>query len=65
MYFDWINQQIKKMTWKELAMDKIAVMAFALLIAKFWPAVLSFEWYWYAVVLVVFKGFVVARIFAK
>jgi hypothetical protein len=65
MCFDWVNERIKRLTWQDLAIDKIAVIAFAFLVAKFFPAVLSARWYWYAIVLVVCKGYVVSRIYKK
>jgi hypothetical protein len=65
MCFDWINERIKKLTWPVLAVDKIAVIAFTLLVAKFWPVLLSADWYWYAIVVVAAKTYVGSKFFAK
>lgn len=35
-------------TW-DIGLIKIAVFAATLLIAKLWPDILSFDWYWYAI----------------
>jgi hypothetical protein len=65
MCFDKINERIKKLTWEVLAVDKIAVVALAFLVAKIWPAVLSLDWYWYLIVALVAKAYVASRWFAK
>jgi hypothetical protein len=65
MCFDKINERIRKLTWDVLAVDKIAVMAFALLIAKVWPPILGLEWYWYLVILVAAKAYVIPRFLGK
>lgn len=36
-----------KAGWVDIALTKIAVFAFALLIAKLWTPILSLDWYWY------------------
>ena len=48
-----MNKKLKKMTHWDVAMLKIAVAAFALLIAKLWSPILSLEWYWYAIIFIV------------
>jgi hypothetical protein len=63
--FDSLNARIRKLTWDVLAVDKIAVMALALLIAKLWPPILNLEWYWYAVILVAAKAYVIPRFLSK
>ena len=39
--------------WIDVAFIKIAVIAATLLIAKLWEPILSLEWYWYLMVLIV------------
>lgn len=48
---DWANPKIKKLDWKDIGLIKLSVMAFALLIAKFWPPLLSADWYWYFLIM--------------
>lgn len=50
--FDWANDRIGRMTWVDLGLTKFAVAAFALMVAKLWPPLLSLEWYWYALLFV-------------
>ena len=51
--FDWANDRIRRLTWVDLGLTKFAVAAFALMVAKLWPPLLSLEWYWYALLFVV------------
>lgn len=43
----WANNKIEKLTWIDMGLTKLAVAAFALMIAKIWPALLNLDWYWY------------------
>jgi hypothetical protein len=49
----WANYKISKLTWVDIALTKWSVFAFALMIAKLWPRILSLKWYWYALIFVV------------
>ena len=49
-----LNAGKKKFTTIDVALDEVAMFALALLIAKFWAPILSLDWYWYAIVFVVF-----------
>lgn len=46
------NKKIKKLDWKDIALVKVSVAAFALMVAKLWTPLLSLEWHWYAVIFV-------------
>ena len=43
----WANNKIEKLTWIDMGLTKLAVAAFALMIAKIWPPLLNLDWYWY------------------
>ncbi|OPY56050.1 MAG: hypothetical protein A4E49_00315 [Methanosaeta sp. PtaU1.Bin112] len=51
--FDWANDRIGRLTWVDLGLTKFCVAAFALMVAKLWPPLLSLEWYWYGLIFVV------------
>ncbi|MBW3015825.1 hypothetical protein KY330_05350 [Candidatus Woesearchaeota archaeon] len=40
-------------TW-EVASDEVAILAFAFLVAKLYPAVTTAAWYWYLIIMVIF-----------
>jgi len=48
----WANKNVKKLDWIDIRLIKIAVAAFALLVAKLWPTILGLAWYWYALIFV-------------
>ncbi|MBU1204501.1 MAG: hypothetical protein KKE93_01185 [Nanoarchaeota archaeon] len=50
--FEWVNKKIKNMDWIDIALIKLGVAAFILMVAKFWPGILALEWYWYAIIFV-------------
>jgi len=49
-FVKWMNSCVKRMEWYDIALVKIAVAAFVLMIAKLWMPILSLEWYWYLVI---------------
>ncbi len=51
---EWANSRISKEGWKDIALIKLSAFFFALMLAKVWAPVLSLEWYWYAVLFIVF-----------
>lgn len=65
MCFQWVNDKIKKFNCFDISVLKLCVFAFALLVAKFWPAILSLEWYWYAIAFAVTYGYMIAKMFGK
>jgi len=51
--FEFANKLIKKCDWIDIGLLKLSVAAAALMVAKLWPPILSLDWYWYAIVLVI------------
>ncbi len=51
---EWANSMVSKIGWKDIALVKLSVFFFALMIAKVWNPILSLEWYWYAVLFIIF-----------
>jgi len=51
-FFEWINESVSKMDWLDISLIKLSVFAFALLVAKYYPSLLSLEWYFYVAVFV-------------
>lgn len=50
MCFEMLNKKIKKMKWTDIALVKLSVLFFTLMLAKLWPDILSLEWYVYLIV---------------
>lgn len=51
--FTWLNKIIKRFQWYDISLIKISTAAFVLMVAKFWPALLALDWYWYLIIAVV------------
>ena len=51
--FKWVDDAIQRMRWWDISMVKLSTAAFVLMIAKFWPGLLSLDWYWYLIVALV------------
>ena len=49
----WANEKAKNMDVFDLGLTKLTVLFATLLIVKFWPAVVSLDWYWYLAAAVV------------
>lgn len=64
-YLQWADEKIKRMSVWDVGILKICVMAFALLLAKFWPDILGFEWYWYGLVFLVTYIYLIFKIYIK
>lgn len=45
------SETMKKYKWYDIGFIKLGSMAFALMIAKFWEPLISLEWYWYGLIL--------------
>ncbi|MBN2102117.1 MAG: hypothetical protein JW716_04570 [Candidatus Aenigmarchaeota archaeon] len=54
-----------KKNWKDIALVKLCVFFFALMVAKLWNPVLSLEWYWYGLLFVIFAIKPLYSIFSK
>ena len=46
---NWLDKN-KKFTVMDIALDEVSMIAFALLIAKYWTVVTSLAWYWYVAI---------------
>ncbi|MCP1715868.1 hypothetical protein J2T58_001739 [Methanocalculus alkaliphilus] len=51
-FFGWMDSRMKILGWKDMALVKISVMGFTLMIAKLYAPVLRLRWYWYALIFV-------------
>ena len=49
---DWWNSKIKTLNCYDLGLIKLCAFFFALLLAKLWMPLLSLDWYWYALLVV-------------
>jgi len=49
-FCNWADDCIKKFRWFHISLIKIATFAFALMIAKLFPAILGLDWYMYLVI---------------
>jgi hypothetical protein len=49
---EWVNSKIKNLECWDMALVKLSVAAFILMVAKLWAPILSLEWYWYLVIFV-------------
>jgi len=63
MFCAWINEKIKKLTCTDLAVTKLCVMAFTLMVAKLWSPILSLPWYWYGLVFAVTYIYLIKKLF--
>lgn len=63
--FEFANSIIKKCDWIDIGLLKLSVAAAVLLVAKLWPPILSLDWYWYAIVVVLAAIKPVSRVMGK
>jgi len=49
------NEMAKSFDTFDIGLIKWATAAVVLLIAKYWTALISFDWYWYVIAFVVFS----------
>jgi len=52
-YISWANKKIKNLKACDIAFIKLAMIAFALFIAKLIPGILGLEWYWYLIFFII------------
>jgi hypothetical protein len=64
-YCEKVLDRVKKMTVLDFGIMKICLIAFALMVAKLWPAVLGLSWEWYAVVFAVTFAYLIYFFFFK
>lgn len=46
-FVKWANEKAKNMDIWDIGLTKFTVLFATLLIVKFWPAIVSLDWYWY------------------
>jgi hypothetical protein len=62
-YKEWAQKKIKKMDVWDLKLIKWSVAMFTLMLAKIWPVLLSLDWYWYALLGVLFMARTVKKLY--
>ncbi|MDD4050232.1 MAG: hypothetical protein PHX47_04485 [Candidatus ainarchaeum sp.] len=63
MCFDYFNKKIKKYNWTDIALIKLSVLFFTLMLAKLCPNILSLEWYVYLILFIIFAILPLKKIF--
>ncbi|HSX21064.1 MAG TPA: hypothetical protein VLG38_08100 [Gammaproteobacteria bacterium] len=48
----WLEKRTKKLHWYDWVQVKWCAFFFGLFIAKVWPPILSLNWYWYLIIVV-------------
>ena len=66
MFFTkWYNGLLKKMKWYDISLTKLSTAAFTLLIAKYYPPILSADWTIYAAIALISAAIVWYHVFKK
>ena len=63
--FEWMNKKVKNMDGIDIALTKLGVAAFILMVAKLWSGILALPWYWYAIIFVLAAIRPMVKIFGK
>jgi len=63
--FKWAESRIRTFTMWDMAIIKLCLIAFALMVAKLLPDVLALDWYWYALIFAVTYVWIMARLLRK
>ena len=50
--FSWADPKIKNFKSYDISLIKISMVAFTLMLVKFFPQLTSWEWYWYLVIFI-------------
>ena len=62
-----LKKLIKKMKWYDISLIKLSTFFAALFLITVWPAfrdlVMSFEWHWYLILMIVFALPVMKKVF--
>ena len=45
---NWLDKRVARMNWMDVGLLKICVIAFALMLAKLWPVILTPHWVFFA-----------------
>jgi hypothetical protein len=65
MCLKWCNKNINKFKWEDIALIKLSVLFFTLMLAKLWPGILSLDWYVYLIIFVLLAIPPVVKMFKK
>ncbi|HUV80823.1 MAG TPA: hypothetical protein VMW40_08420 [Candidatus Bathyarchaeia archaeon] len=52
-FVEWANGKARNMDIWDIGLTKFTMLFATLLIVKFWPAIVSLDWYWYLAAAVV------------
>ena len=63
--FTWSEEKIKKLSWIDMALTKIAIAAATLMLAKLWSPLLGLDWYWYGLIYILAVAKPFSKIFSK
>ena len=63
--FKWANSKIKNFKWYDMSLTKLSVVAITLMIVRLWSPIASLDWYWYAILFVLFAIKPVYALFKK
>lgn len=64
-YMEWAKEKLKKYDVIDMKLIKWSVAAFTLMLAKFFPVLLSLDWYWYAALGVLFMWRPMMKVLSK
>lgn len=48
----WVESKIRLYHWYDISLIKLSTAAFILMVAKLWPPLLSLDWHWYALIMI-------------
>jgi len=64
-FINWANNKIKKFDWLDMALIKISVFSFALMIVKLWMPIVTLDWYWYAIIFILASARTAFKLYRK
>jgi len=64
-FFNWLNSNIKKLSWWHISLIKLSSVAFAFMFAALVPGVLGLAWYWYLIFTILLAVGPAIRIFSR
>jgi len=64
-FFKWSNSKIKNLKWYDMSLVKLSVVAITLMLVRLWSPLASLNWYWYAILFVLFAIKPICALFKK
>lgn len=61
----WYNLRIKRLNFWDIQLVEISAAAFILMIAKLWEPILSLNWYWYGIIMILFALKPLIKVYKK